>query len=161
MERISLSQCKKQVSSYSTCTSNDMIRVPHTCLLLPGPSFILEGYFVLSAALSLITKWSHTFLSLYCMVVCRYTCRNTREYQLYFIDRLIQNLFIYQWHKSFKKKSDFFFPMDANCPPSSYPTCSPPQRLGPGRHFLLSVSNFAGNQDSTLRGRFLVLHVSL
>lgn len=81
--------------------------LPHTCLLLPGPSFILEGYFVLSAALTLITKWSHTFLSLYYMVVCRYTCRNTREYQLYFIDHLIQNLFIYQWHKS-KKKIRFF-----------------------------------------------------
>lgn len=104
--------------------------LPHTCLLLPGPSFILEGYFVLSAALSLLTKWSHTFLSLYCMVVCRYTCRNTREYQLYFIDHLIQNLFIYQWHKSFKK-NQIFSPMDANCPPSSSPTCSP--RRGSGQ----------------------------
>lgn len=93
--------------------------LPHTCLLLPGPSFILEGYFVLSAALSSITKWSHTFLSLYYMVVCRYTCRNTREYKLYFIDHLIQNLFIYQWHKSQKKIRFFFPPMDANCPPSS------------------------------------------
>lgn len=83
--------------------------LPHTCLLLPGPSFILEGYFVLSTALSSITKWSHTFLSLYCMVVCRYTCRNTREYKLYFIDRLIQNLFIYQWHKS-QKNQIFFSP---------------------------------------------------
>lgn len=89
--------------------------LPHTCLLLPGPSFILEGYFVLSAALSSITKWSHTFLSLYYMVVCRYTCRNTREYKLYFIDRLIQNLFIYQWHKS-QKKNQIFFPHGCKLP---------------------------------------------
>lgn len=63
------------------------------CLPLPGPSFILEGYFVLSAALSSLTVITH-ILSL-SMVVCRYTCRNTREYQLYFIDHLVHNLFSY------------------------------------------------------------------
>lgn len=112
-----------------------MIRVTHTCLLLPGPSFILEGYFVLSAALSLITKWSHTFLSLYYMVVCRYPCRYTREYQLYFIDRLIQNLFIYQWHKS-QKKIRFFSPwMQTALLPLSPPAVPAEALAWPAWHF--------------------------
>lgn len=96
------------------------------------------------------------------MVVCRYTCRHTREHQLYFIDRLVQNLFIYQRHKSQQQKKILNFSPHGS-KPSSFLLIhlQPPQRLGPCRYFLLSASDFAGNQDSTLRGRFLVLHVSL
>lgn len=73
---------------YSTRTSDDVIciiftRVYH-CWGLPA-SF--EGYFVLSAAFSLVTKMTvHISQSLLWGCVDRYTFRHTREYQLYFIN---------------------------------------------------------------------------
>lgn len=64
-----------------------------------------EGYFVLPAALSLlakvITQVSHVCIIWWCVG------RNTREYQLYFIDHLIQNQFIS--YINLKKKSWFHF----------------------------------------------------
>lgn len=82
-----------------------------------GAFFVLEGYFVLPAALSAVTVTTHFSVSLWW---CRHTCRHTRQLQSYFIDRLVQNLFIYQRHK-WKQQRKFlnFSPMEANRPPSS------------------------------------------
>lgn len=120
---------KNKFPPYSTCTSNDMIRVPHTCLLLPGPSFILEGYFVLSAALSLITKWSHAFLSLYYMVVCRYTCRN-QENSSCISQTISFRIYSFINDINLKKKIRFFFPHGCKLPSFLFTPCSPPKRLG-------------------------------
>lgn len=82
-----------------------------------GAFFVLEGYFVLPAALSAVTVTTHFSVSLWW---CRHTCRHTRQLQSYFIDRLVQNLFIYQRHKwQQQRKFLNFFPMEANRPPSS------------------------------------------
>lgn len=124
-----------------------------------GAFFVLEGYFVLSAALSAVTVATHFSVSLWW---CRHTCRHTRRLQSYSIDRLVQNLFIYQRHKwQQQRKFLNFFPPWKQTVLFLLIHLRPPQRLRPGRYFLLSASDFAGNQDSTLRGRFLVLHVSL
>lgn len=55
-----------------------------------------RGLFCTSAALSAVTVTTHFSVSLWW---CRHTCRHTRQLQSYFIDRLVQNLFIYQRHK--------------------------------------------------------------
>lgn len=89
MERISLSRCKKKKKKfppYSTSTScNDVVCVPtpvyHCRGLLPP-----RGLFCTFCSTQRSNS-DHTFLSL-SVVVCRHTCRHTREHQLYFIDRL-------------------------------------------------------------------------
>lgn len=76
-----------------------------------------RGLFCTSAALSAVTVTTHFSVSLWW---CRHTCRHTRQLQSYFIDRLVQNLFIYQRHKwQQQRKFLNFSPMEANRPPSS------------------------------------------
>lgn len=154
MERTSLSWCKKHKNkfpSYSTCTSNERICIILTrvyyCWGLPSSS---EGYFVLPAAISFITKVTTPGSHIHPAVVCRYTQRNTREHHLNCWRLFIQNLFIYQLHINLKIHF-VWFPPWRKLPSSALISFHSAQLAGGSGWALGAVSYSAGNQDRIFR----------